>query len=89
MAFPCRLSKCHTGCGTRYEVCGQLILRSDLALLQTMFDLKQRDISVNRRDRAILKSDLALLQTMFDVTLSLFLAKINCPPTSYLVPRPV
>ena len=74
------------GRGTRYEVYGQLILRSDLALLPTMFDLKQRDISVNKRDRAILRSNLALvMQTMFDVTLWPF----NCPHTSYLIPRPV
>ena len=68
---------CHTGRGTRYEVCRQLILRSDLALLQTMFDLKH-DISVNRRDRAILRSDLVLLQTMLDV--------VHIPHTLHRVP---
>ena len=74
------LSTRHTGQGTRYEVCGQLILRSDLALLQSTFDFKC-DISVNRGDRAILRSELALLQTMFDVTLWLQ-SIVHIPHTS-------
>ena len=81
------LSTCHTGRCTRYEVCGQLILRSDLVLLQTMFDLKHV-IPVNRRERAILRSDLALLQTMFGVTLVYFWPKsiVHIPHTSYRIP---
>ena len=78
-----------------------MILRSDLAFLQTMFDLK-RDISVNRRARAILRSDLALLQTMFDLKRDISVNRQDrailrsdlallqsCSHTLYRVPRPV